>query len=222
MHLSLPQRVLDCALSSLLPHAACDKGGHDRLGLCGCRRRPSLVYISLTAHSIKQGISENVAYFILELLTIPVLSTGLTDHPPRGRLESHLQCLLSGSWYDKFSEFRQIPPWSFSSVILTTKNSALWCICHQRRAAPQLLPVWKYKFPWCTWNLNYVARFSSQIFACSWKLLLQSFVGEKEEEKGQREERKELGVGYTKGREHEFCFLSCLVFKMEPDSVFIN
>lgn len=121
MHLSLPQRVLDCALSSLLPHAACDKGRHDRLGLCGCRRRPSLVYISLTAHSIKQGISENVAYFILELLTIPVLSTGLTDHPPRGRLESHLQCLLSGSWYDKFSEFRQTSPWSFSSVILTTK-----------------------------------------------------------------------------------------------------
>lgn len=41
--------------------------------------------------------AENVTFFILRLLTILAPSTGLRDHPPRGRLETDLQLLLSGS-----------------------------------------------------------------------------------------------------------------------------
>lgn len=66
-----------------------------------------------------------------------------------------------------------------------------------------------------------MARLSSQILACSWNSLLQSFEGEKGKGEGHRGKRG-LGVAYSKGKEHKLCFLSCLILGMERRENFLK
>lgn len=174
----------------------CGKRGNDWLELWRCRGHPSLICISLVTHySVKQGISEIVAHFILGLLIIPVLPTGLTCHPLQeagyNLIYSPCSVAVGKTSFESLGKY----PWSLTQWLWQWKKFCFMVHMSQEKSGP-------LSFCQCgsinsqgALETNDVAKFSSQIFACSCNPLSQS-LEKKREKRSRTEGRKEKGRIY--------------------------